>query len=116
MIRKLFFIVLTLFTVTVTVNADPTEVPLTVRTQPNHGSNPRSPIDVPVFYLDGHTLIASSYTVGCTVQLFDENDNVVFSTYIFIEGDILLPTTLSGTYAIEVTHDNQTFEGEIELE
>jgi hypothetical protein len=116
MIKKFFLFALALFTVTVTVNAEPTEVPLTVKTQPNDGGRPRSPIDIPVFYLDGHTLTASSYTVGSTVQLLDENDNVVYSTYIYIEGDILLPTSLSGTYTIEVTRGDQTFEGEIELE
>lgn len=60
----------------------------------------RSPILIPVFYLDGYTLTASDYTVGSTVELLDENDNVVFTTYVSIEGDIQLPTTLAGTYTI----------------
>jgi len=76
---------------------------------------PKSPILTPVFYLDGYTLTASSYTVGSTVELLDEDDNVVFSTYIYIEGDIQLPTTLAGTYTIEVTRGSMTFIGEIEL-
>ena len=100
-----------------TIYADPVQVPVRpIPTSPQEGENPRSPIDIPVFYLDGHTLTASSYTVGSTVQLLDENDNVVYSTYIYIEGDIQLPTSLSGTYTIEVTRGVQTFEGEIELE
>ena len=84
-------------------------------TIPNNGGNPRSPVALPVFYLDGYTLTASSYTVGSTVELLDEDDNVVFSTYIYIEGDIQLPTTLAGTYTIEVTRGSMTFIGEIEL-
>ncbi len=83
-------------------------------TEPND-PNQKSPIVVPVFYLDGHTLTASDNTIGSTVELLDENDNVVFSTYIYIEGDIQLPTTLAGTYTIEVTRAGQTFIGEIEL-
>jgi len=75
----------------------------------------KSPILTPVFYQDGYTLTASSYTVGSTVELLDEDDNVVFSTYIYIEGDIQLPTTLAGTYTIEVTRGSMTFIGEIEL-
>ncbi|MBQ9498576.1 MAG: hypothetical protein IJR56_00500, partial [Bacteroidaceae bacterium] len=69
-----------------------------------------------VFYLDGYTLTASSNTAGSTVELLDENGTVVFSTYIYIEGDIQLPSSLSGNYTIVVTRDGQAFEGEIELE
>ena len=53
--------------------------------------------------------------MGSTIQLLDANDNVVFSTYVAIEGEIYLPTTLSGTYTIQVIFDNVTFEGELEL-
>ena len=83
-------------------------------TKPND-PHPKSPVALPVFYLDGYTLTASDYTVGSTVELLDEDDNVVFSTYIYIEGDIQLPTTLAGTYTIEVTRGSMTFIGEIEL-
>ena len=99
-----------------TINAEPELVPVRpVPTIPNNGDDPRSPILIPVFYLDGYTLTASDYTVGSTVELLDENDNVVFSTYIYIEGDINLPTTLAGTYTIKVTRGSMTFVGEIEL-
>lgn len=82
---------------------------------PIDGDPQRSPILVPVFYIDGYTLTAGDNTIGSTVQLLDENDNVVFSTYVYMEGDINLPTTLSGTYTIQVIFDNITFEGEIVL-
>ena len=96
--------------------ADPVLVPLRpAPTTPTDGETPRSPVLAPVFYLDGYTLTASDYTVGSTVELLDANDNVVFSTYIYIEGDIQLPTTLAGTYTIEVTRGGMTFVGEIEL-
>ena len=97
--------------------AEPVLVPVRpFPTGPLEGENPRSPIVTPVFYLDGYTLTASSNTAGSTVELLDENGTVVFSTYIYIEGDITLPTTLSGTYTIEVTRGGITFQGEIELE
>ena len=96
--------------------ADPVLVPLRpAPTTPTDGENPRSPVLAPVFYLDGYTLTASDYTVGSTVELLDANDNVVFSTYIYIEGDIQLSTTLAGTYTIKVTRGGMTFVGEIEL-
>ena len=71
---------------------------------------------MPEFYLDGYTLTAGSYTVGSTVELKDADGEVVFTTYIYVEGDtITLPSTLSGTYTIEVTRGSLTFVGEIEL-
>ena len=92
-------------------------LPLAPYIDPTEPGNPnqKSPAAVPVFYLDGYTLTASSYTVGSIVELLDENDNVVFLTYIYIEGDIQLPTTLAGTYTVEVTRGSMTFIGEIEL-
>ena len=101
-----------------TIKADPpgSIIPLdNVPTTPDNGGHPRSPILVPVLYIDGYTLTASDNTLGSTIQLLDENDNVVFSTYVAIEGEIYLPTTLSGTYTILVIRDDATFEGELEL-
>ena len=115
--KSLLLFVMALFAFTTTMNAEPTDVTLTpIKTQPNDGGSPRSPIVTPVFYLDGYTLTASSNTVGSTVELKDETGTVVFSTYIYIEGDINLPSYLSGTYTIEVVRDGITFQGEIELE
>ena len=54
-------------------------------------------------------------TLGSTIQLIDEDGEVVFSTFVYIEGDIELPGSLSGTYTIHVLRGSQTFEGEITL-
>ncbi len=86
-----------------------------VQSPPIDGDPQRSPILEPVLYIDGYTLTASDNTIGSTIQLLDENDNVVFSTYIYVAGDIELPATLTGTYTIEVIRGSQTFVGEITL-
>lgn len=116
--KKLLLFFVALFTVT-TISADPGDgvvIPLNpIITPPDNGDEPRSPILVPVLYIDGYTLTAGTGTLGSTIQLLDEDDNVVFSSFVYIEGDIYLPTTLSGTYTIQVVFDNITFEGEIEL-
>jgi len=116
---KLLLLVVAILTTT-TMQADPSGiiVPLTkvVKTTPPNGDYPRSPAAIPEFYLDGYTLTAGSYTVGSTVELKDEDGEVVFTSYIYVEGDtITLPSILSGTYTIEVTRGSQTFIGEIEL-
>ena len=116
-LKKLFFF-LALLAAT-TMNAAPGDNdPIILHptpTTPTDGDPARSPILTPVFYLDGYTLTAADNTLGSTVELIDENDNVVFTTYVSIEGDIQLPTTLSGTYTIEVVRGGITFIGEIEL-
>ena len=115
--KSLFLFVMALFAAATTMNADPVIIPVSpLPIGPGNGDDPRSPLVTPLFYLDGYTLTASSNTVGSTVELKDESGIVVFSTYIYIEGDINLPTTLSGTYTIEVVRDGITFQGEIELE
>ena len=115
-LKTLFIAFAALFAVTTSYAATSAEDPLIlVPTIPTHGGHPRSPILTPVFYLDGYTLTAADNTLGSTVMLLDEDDNVVFTTYVSIEGDIQLPTTLSGTYTIEVVRGGITFIGEIEL-
>ncbi len=113
--KKILFLVMALFAATA-MYADPDPIRLTpIKTTPTNGAHPRSPILVPVLYIDGYTLTTGDDTLGSTIRLLDANDNVVFSTYVSIEGDIELPETLSGNYTIEVVFDNVTFVGEIEL-
>ena len=108
----------TLFVATA-MSADPTEgviIPLNpIKTQPTEGGGVRAPIVSPILYLDGYTLTAGDNTLGSTIQLLDEDGTIVFSTYVYIEGDINLPATLSGTYTIRVVRGSQTFEGTISL-
>ncbi len=116
--KKIFLLSFALFVATSTyANPGGQPVPLTIDTthHTGNGNNTRSPIVVPVLYIDGYTLTSGDYTLGSTIQLLDEDDNVVFSTYVAIEGDIQLPATLSGTYTIEVIRGDITFIGEIEL-
>ena len=91
------------------------DLQITIDDPVNNDGQHRSPILVPVLYLDGYTLSAGNGTLGSTIQILDEDGNVVFSTYIYVEGDFELPTTLTGTHTIEVIRGSQTFVGEITL-
>ena len=115
MIKKLTFLALALLSAINVHSQDIVLVRPIEEPDLGNGLNPRSPILVPVLYIDGYTLTAGDNTLGSTIRLLDANDNVVFSTYVSIEGDIELPETLSGTYTIEVVFDNITFAGEIGL-
>ena len=117
--NKKIYSVLAILLFASAMSAEPSDgvvIPLTpIKTQPTEGGGVRMPIAHPVLFINGHVLTASSHTLGSTIQLLDEDDNVVFSTFVYIEGDIELPETLSGTYIIQVLRGSQTFEGTIIL-
>ena len=115
--KKKFTILFMALSAAMAINADPILVPVGPIVNPDNGNgeNTRSPILLPVLYLDGYTLTAGDNTLGSAIQLLDEDGTVVFSTYVYIEGDINLPTPLSDAYTIRVIRDGDTFEGTIIL-
>ena len=115
MLKKISLLALALMSAVIVRSQDVIIVSPTLNPDLGNGDFPRSPILVPVLYIDGYTLTASDNTLGSTIRLLDENDNVVFSTYVAIEGEINLPTTLSGTYTILVIRDDAAFIGELNL-
>ena len=79
-------------------------------------TGPKSPVQMPTVVQDGYTLYIISGCTGATLILRDEYETEVYSTLITDETDeIILPTTLSGTYEIRLIRGSQTFVGEIEL-
>ena len=115
MIKKITLLTLALLSVVIVRSQSIVPVTPTIEPSLGNGEHQRSPILVPVLYIDGYTLTAGDNTLGSTIRLLDANDNVVFSTYVSIEGDIQLPTTLSGSFTIRVIRDDEAFEGELEL-
>ena len=66
-LKQLLLLSVALFTAP-NIYADPVLVPIRpVPTTPTDGNHPRSPIVMPLFYLDGYTLTAEDNTIGCTV-------------------------------------------------
>ena len=59
----------------------------------------RTPILVPEVDLDGHTLYLYSVDYDLTLVLVDEEDEVVYTTFIPANtSSVVLPATLSGEY------------------
>ena len=84
----------------------------------NGGGNPdpKSPAQIPYITQDGHTLYLYSGCVGGTLVLLDEFEDEVYSIQMTDEMDeIILPSSLSGTYTILVIQGSLTFGAEIEL-
>jgi len=100
-------------------NDDGLLVPLDVEVvDPTHGSGtvPRTPILVPTASLDGNTFYINSGHADFVVQLLDEDDNVVYQTVMPSDvSSIVLPSTLSGTYQIQLLWGDWMFYGWINL-
>ena len=86
--------------------------------QPELG-HPRNPIEAPqveqsdhtLYFLDGTALVLNIYSV-------DEggNETLEYTTAVSATTtEVQLPSTLAGTYIIEVVRDGMYFRGEIEL-
>ena len=95
-------------------------VPLTVcieeNEQPIGDGNPKTPVTVPKVYIDDYTLLFETNHPEYVLYIKDENDNVVYSTVISsIQTQVVLPSTLSGNYEINLVMGNWLFTGWIEL-
>ena len=79
-------------------------------------NHPKSPILVPEVYLNGNVLTFDEAIEGSTVQLWDEDDTIVFSDFIEEnQTSIVFPTTLFGSYKLLIICSDITFYCEIEL-
>jgi len=81
-----------------------------------HG-HPKGPVQPPYVTLDGHTLYIWSQHGGYTLTLLDDNDTVVYQTYVAAGVQFCaLPSTLSGSYTLQLSNDTYLFTGVIDLE
>ena len=97
-----------------------TQIPLTVEkikdTELGNGY-PKGPIPVPYVILDDHTLYIWSQHNGYTLTLLDDNDTVVYQSYVAPGVQyVALPTTLSGSFTLILSDDTYMFTGMIDLE
>ena len=78
---------------------------------------PKSPVEAPTVSLDDHTLYIYDVAYDFTLMLVDENDDVIYSTFVPANtASLVLPSTLTGTYTLMlIPNGTYYFEGEIEL-
>lgn len=124
--KKFFMAALFLATSTVCFSQLPPEPnpgndPLSLT--PGDGNNdnggllfPKTPILIPEVYLNGNVLTFDEAIEGSTVQLWDEDDTIVFSDFIEEnQTSIVFPTTLFGSYKLLIVCSDITFYCEIGL-
>ena len=116
--KKLFLIVFGAFIISTSVSAQ-VLVPLTVGIideQPGGNGNPRTPMLAPKVYIDDYTLLFAVDHPDYVLYIKDEDDNVGYSTVVSsTQTQVVLPSTLSGDYQIELVMDYWLFKGWIYL-
>ena len=123
MLKKLLLLTVSLLWVT-TMSAQHAPVTQYVQLQVHYfdpegttlGERPRGPEDPLTIGLEDHTLYMSNVDFDVTLQLKDANDNVVYTTFVAANtSTVVLPSTLTGEYKIELIDDERCFWGYIAL-
>ena len=117
--KKLLFTILTAFLLCTTVVAMDL-IPLTIcpyeNEQPVTNGHPRSPNETPIVYIDDYTLLFEANHPEYVLNIKDEDNNVVYSTVVSsTQTQVVLPSTLSGDYQIELVMGYWLFTGWINL-
>ena len=103
--KKLLLIVFGAFILSTSMSAQ-VLVPLSVNyddEQPLGNDYPRTPITVPNVYIDDYTLLFEASHPEYVLYIKDEDDNVVYSTVVYsTQTHVVLPSTLSGTYELQL--------------
>ena len=80
------------------------------------GDHPRSPMQPPQVFIDGHTLYTQYVPFDATLEILDGSGSVVFTTFVAAyTPSVSLPTTLSGDYQIRLIEGYWYFYGWIHL-
>ena len=116
--KKLLLFLFGAFILSTSVSAQ-TLVPLTVSfedDQPLGNGHSKTPITAPTVYIDDYTLLFETNHPEYVLYIKDENNNVVYSTVVSsTQTQVVLPSTLSGNYKIELVMDYWLFTGWINL-
>ena len=117
--KKLFLFLFGAFVLSTSLSAQ-VLVPLTVSIeddeQPGTNGQPKTPMLAPTVYIDDYTLLFEVDHPEYVLYIKDEDDNVVYSTVVYsILTQVVLPSTLSGNYQIELVMGYWLFKGWINL-
>lgn len=118
MMKKLLLMIAGAFVLSTSLFAKEV-VPFTVHyedDQPLGNGFPRSPIEVPLVYIEDYTLSFETNHPDYTLIIKDEDGDVVYTTTVFSnDTEVILPSTLSGDYEVNLVMGNWLFTGWINL-
>ena len=77
---------------------------------------PKSPDETPTVYIEDYTLFFETNHPEYVLNIKDEDGDVVYTAVVYsAQTQVVLPSTLSGDYVIEVIEDNLLYTGWINL-
>ena len=112
-----FFAACLLFTCTSIVSAQSRPIPVEpgINTGDNgHGDHNKAPVQLPQVWIEDNVLTFDASCVGCMIEIV-QDDVVVYTTFVDLNGEVTLPSTLSGTLQLVIYRGDQTFTGEFDL-
>lgn len=116
--KKLFLFVLGAFILSASAMAW-NLIPLSVNydeEQPISHGNPKAPMLAPKVYSEDYTLLFAVDHPDYILNIMDEDGAVVYSTVVYsTQTQVVLPSTLSGDYEIQLVMGNWLFSGWINL-
>lgn len=116
--KKYFLLTLLLFATCLSANADSKAIILkseNIGSLLQDGNKPtRIPIFIPSASIEDHTLFFDLSCIGCSIQLL-QDDVIAYSDVVDENGEVQLPSNLSGVYQLQLQFGSITFVGEIEL-
>ena len=117
--KKLLLFLFGAFILSTSVSAQ-TLVPLTVsieeNDQPGGNGHGKSPITTPTVYIDDYTLLFETNHPDYVLYIKDEDGNVVYTMVVYsTQTQVVLPSTLSGNYEIQLVMGYWLFMGWINL-
>ena len=87
-----------------------------INDRPLTNGHPKSPDETPTVYIDDYTLYFEANHPEYVLNIKDEDGDVVYTTVVYsAQTQVVLPSTLSGDYVIELAVDNLLFTGWINL-
>lgn len=111
--KKVLLVIMLLFATNFTF-MQAGDVILRPRTSHAHGNKPRTP-STPIYVeQNGTTLTFDASCIGCSITLFDENENIVYTTIIDETATVEMPDSLVGIFELQLIRNNIIYVGEIE--
>ncbi len=84
--------------------------------QPITHGHSKSPDETPTVYIEDYTLYFEANHPEYVLNIKDEDGDVVYTTVVYsAQTQVVLPSTLSGDYEIEIIDDDLLFVGWINL-
>ncbi len=81
----------------------------------NNGGGPRIPAAPIYAEHNGYSVFFDDVFGGCSVELLDSDEIIVWSGYVYDDGSIEIPASLVGIYRLKLYVNDAVFAGEIGL-